>query len=90
MSGPVDESRVGVEEITCASTGRPAGPDLVSKVEAAAPGEGLSVKSLRFALAAAGQGASGPPRHTHGTKYHRRRTTGDGPAILILQGGPRP
>ena len=34
-----------------------------------------------------------PPRHTsmraHGTKRHRRRTRGDGPAILIRQGGPR-
>jgi hypothetical protein len=57
------------------------------------PGMGnLSIKKLRYALEAAGPGASGSPRHTflraHGTKQHRRqdRTT----APILMRPGCRP
>ena len=53
----------------------------------------LSIKKLRYALEAAGQGASGSPRHTflraHGTKKHRRRDRTTAP-ILIRSPVPAP
>ena len=58
------------------------------------PGVGnLSIKKLRYALEAAGQSASGSPRHTflraHGTKKHRRRDRTTAP-ILIRSPVPAP
>src|SRR4051794_33578323 len=58
------------------------------------PGVGnLSIKKLRCALEAAGQGASGSPRHTflraRGTKKHRRRDRTTAP-ILIRSRVPAP
>jgi hypothetical protein len=55
--------------------------------------ENLSIKKLRYALEAAGHGASGSPRHTflraHGTKKHRRRDRTAAP-ILIRSPVPAP
>jgi hypothetical protein len=46
----------------------------------------LSIKKLIFALEAAGQGASGSPRHTflraHGTKQHRRQSRTTTPILM--------
>jgi len=53
----------------------------------------LSIKKLRYALEAAGDGASGPPRHTflraHGTKRRRRQDRTAAP-ILIRSPVPAP
>jgi hypothetical protein len=53
----------------------------------------LSIKKLRYALEAAGHGASGPPRHTfpraHGTKQRRRQDRTAAP-ILIRSPVPAP
>src|SRR3954447_3115685 len=56
------------------------------------PGVGnLSIKKLRCALEAAGQGASGSPRHTflraRGTKKHRRRDRTTAPILPVTGAG---
>src|SRR5829696_9134604 len=69
-------------------------PSLVVRLRCESPGVGnLSIKKLRCALEAAGQGASGSPRHTflraRGTKKHRRRDRTTAP-ILIGSRVPAP
>src|SRR4051794_9915624 len=69
-------------------------PDTPSRRRQGPPGVGnLSIKKLRCALEAAGQGASGSPRHTflraRSTKKHRRRDRTTAP-ILIRPRVPAP
>src|SRR3954470_8241851 len=69
-------------------------PDTPSRRRQGPPGVGnLSIKKLRCALEAAGQGASGSPHHTflraRSTKKHRRRDRTTAP-ILIRSRVPAP